>query len=110
MVTLDSVRKAKVLAALSNDNLDFGALLRTIRTVLGIKMLTACEDTGIGSQKMRMLEKSRFRREPNPHDIKTLANYYGIPYDYLQYKLDEQMIALKNVFQRKKDELMSEND
>ena len=101
MASLESIRQTKVASTLQNNNLNFGSLLRTIRLVLGIKMSTVCEDTGIDSQKLRGFEMERFRREPQSDDIKILANYYGISHEHLQEKLELSLKTMQEMRQNK---------
>ena len=91
MSSIEDIRKTKIRAALENTNLTFGSLIRTIRSALGVKLYTACEETGIGDQKMRAFELGRFTRRPDETDIKLLAEYYGIEYENLVDRVDKHI-------------------
>jgi transcriptional regulator with XRE-family HTH domain len=101
MKNLEDIRRTKVFAAMQNENLTFGSLLRTIRNVMGLTLSVVCEDTGISTQTMRFLEGDGFTHEPKEEVIKKLSTYYGIPYDYIKYKIETRLKDVYDLRRRK---------
>jgi len=91
MKNFEEIRQAKVSLAMQNENLSFGSLLRTVRKLLGITIGVASEDTGISYSQMRNLERDLYILEPKEDVIKKLTNYYGLPYDYAKFKIQERV-------------------
>lgn len=101
MSLFDVINRTKINAAMLNESLEFGPLLRVIRKTLGLQLKVVAEDTGIESQRIRNYEMQRFRREPKKDDILILSRYYGIPYDYLYFKLTARLENMRQVSKAK---------
>lgn len=95
MATYDQIRRAKVVAILQNDTLDFGSMLRAVRLVQGYKMKAVAHDIGMSPRTLEILEMNRFKRLPREEYVRNLASYYGLPQDYLWYKARQQTEAIQ---------------
>ena len=91
MTTYDYIRRAKVVAILQHEELSFGSLLRAVRLVLGYKMKAVSADIGISPRTLENIEYNRFHRPLREEYIRNLAQYYGVPHDYLVYKAKQQL-------------------
>lgn len=101
MKNLEEIRRTKVFAAMQNENLTFGGLIRIIRKIIGMNLAVVCEDIGVSYFQMRALESDCYVLEPKEDVIKKITNYYGIPYDYASFKIQSRLKSLHDVRREK---------
>lgn len=75
---------------------DFALFLRMLRQCVGVSRRLVAHDTGLSKTKLFHLEYGHFMFQPKTVDLRTLANYYGIPWKMLLRKSELFIVQHKN--------------
>lgn len=72
----------------------FPDFIKMIRKSLGLTQRSVSEQAKINEKRLFRIESLNFFLEPSEQELKTLAEYYGIPDDLLIKKLKEYKMPL----------------
>ena len=72
----------------------FPEFMKSIRKSLGLTQKAVSEQTKINDKRFFRIESLNFFLEPSDDEIKTLAEYYGVPTELLLKKLKEYKMPL----------------